>query len=317
MTDCYHTLAEGPLPEDQSAVVVLQGTGDDLGGRRRVTVHEHDHWLVRYARSQASPVGLLAELTELLPPGRAAAGGGEDRPPLQEHVRHEERLVEVAARVPAQVDDDSAGILEGLERVRDLLCRLACHSIQRHVADVSRQYGGLDGGHVHRIPLYGERQGLPHTRPPHGQSHRCSGGAPDAVRRRGRGPGRGVVLVHPNDHIADLKASLCSRGAAEHGRYRDHVVELADGDADAGVVAGRLLFELLDLRRSEDGRIRIAQLLDQAVEGVGPQRRVAVGLHVESPDLLQRAQEHLGFDPAVQATAAWFPVLTLGLRGGG
>src|SRR5690606_20605422 len=36
-------LAEGLLADDHRAVVLLQGAGDDLGGRGRVGVDQHDH----------------------------------------------------------------------------------------------------------------------------------------------------------------------------------------------------------------------------------------------------------------------------------
>ncbi len=42
MNDALHqALAKARLSDDQSAIVILHGAGDDLGGRSRVIVHQN------------------------------------------------------------------------------------------------------------------------------------------------------------------------------------------------------------------------------------------------------------------------------------
>ena len=101
----HQTLAEGTAADDGGAVVVLHGTGEDLGGRRRALVEQHHQWNLL--------IGSLA-VTAVFLAGRLAALGIDNQTLVgQELVCHVDCCRQVAARVVAQVD---AEVLESLLR---------------------------------------------------------------------------------------------------------------------------------------------------------------------------------------------------------
>ena len=92
-------LAERAGAENRRALVVLQGAGDDLRGRGRTAVDEDDQ---RLALGEVA--GLRVEALRIL---SVAAAGRDDLAAVEERVRHHDGLVEQAARVVAQVDDEA------------------------------------------------------------------------------------------------------------------------------------------------------------------------------------------------------------------
>ncbi len=93
----HRALAERARADDGRALVVLQRAGDDLGGRGRAAVDQHDDRLAlrQIARAGVVALGLLG----------VAAAGRDDLAAVEEGVRHRDRLVEQAAGVVAQVED--------------------------------------------------------------------------------------------------------------------------------------------------------------------------------------------------------------------
>ena len=124
------TLAEARLPDDERAVVILKRAGDDLGRRRGALVGQHDHRNRRSDRRRLGGVILLRTLASL--------HRGDLLPLLQEHVGDLEALRENAARIAAQVDDDSARALrlELLDGGGDVLRGVLIELLQRDVADL-------------------------------------------------------------------------------------------------------------------------------------------------------------------------------------
>ena len=93
-------LAEGGLADDEGAVVVLQGAGDDLRGGGGVSVDQDDDGvLVGVGFSVGCTVDLVGE--------GAAALGDDDLALLEELAGDIDGLVEQAAGVAAQVDDEA------------------------------------------------------------------------------------------------------------------------------------------------------------------------------------------------------------------
>ena len=93
-----------PLPKERVPSTVARRwsckrAGDDLGSRGRAAVDQHDH---RLAVDQIA--GTRAEALHLL--GMPAAGG-DDLAALQEGVGDEDRLVEQAAGIAAEIEDEA------------------------------------------------------------------------------------------------------------------------------------------------------------------------------------------------------------------
>ena len=95
----HRALAERARADHGRALVVLQRAGHDFRGRGRAAVDQHDHRLAlgQVAGAGVEALGLLG----------VAAAGRDDLAPLQERVRHRDRLIEQAARIVAQVEDEA------------------------------------------------------------------------------------------------------------------------------------------------------------------------------------------------------------------
>ncbi len=95
----HEPLAERGLADDQSPVPILHRTGDDLARRGGPVVHQHHQGNVR------KPPGARGNIlvVEFRPP----SFGVDDLPPLRHQlVDHLERLLQVPAGIPAQIEDE-------------------------------------------------------------------------------------------------------------------------------------------------------------------------------------------------------------------
>ena len=149
-------LAEGGLADDEGAVVVLQGAGDDLSGGGGVAVDQDDDGvLVGAGFAVGGAVDLVGE--------GAAALGDDDLALLEKLVGDIDGLVEQAAGVVAQIEDEAvqgAGGLEVVERVAHLAAG-GLHEVgDVDVADAGlEQEGDIDGvaGNLVAHQVEGER----------------------------------------------------------------------------------------------------------------------------------------------------------------
>ena len=96
----HRALAVGARPDDHRAVAVLQRRGDHLGGARGAPVDEHDDRRGRVAVADGVERAV----------GRVALLVGHHGPAVEEGRRHLDGLVEQAAGVAPQVEDDAAGV---------------------------------------------------------------------------------------------------------------------------------------------------------------------------------------------------------------
>ena len=104
-------LAEGGFAYDEGAVVVLQGSGDDLGGGCGVAIDEDDDGvLVGALLTVGGAVDLVRE--------GAAVLGDDDLALLEELVGHVDGFVEEPAGVAAEVDDEALEVALGLRTCR-------------------------------------------------------------------------------------------------------------------------------------------------------------------------------------------------------
>src|SRR5207237_6400588 len=99
-------LPEGLCPEDERALVILERTGDDLGGARAPAVHEHDH------RKVAPRARLVREVLLLLI--LEAAVRVDDQPGVEEQIGDLHRLRQKTTGIVPEVEDEAlqpAGLL--------------------------------------------------------------------------------------------------------------------------------------------------------------------------------------------------------------
>src|SRR5262249_51949693 len=92
-------LAERGPAQDDAALAVLDGAGDDLRRGGRALVDQDDDLLA--FQQVAGAGGVDGDLAGV------AAAGRDDRAAVEEGVGHGHGLIEQAARVVAQVDDDA------------------------------------------------------------------------------------------------------------------------------------------------------------------------------------------------------------------
>src|SRR5262245_17963116 len=117
----HRSLAERARSDDGRALVILQRAGDDFRRRGRAAVDQDDD---RLALGDVAGPGV-----EALGLVGVAAAGRDDLALLEEGIRHRNGLVEQAARVVAQVDDEAL----------QLVARLVHHLVDR----APHAFGGL------------------------------------------------------------------------------------------------------------------------------------------------------------------------------
>src|SRR5690625_1938988 len=236
-------LAEGLLAYDQRAAVVLQRARHDLGGAGRVAVNQHHHGQVEAVRvGRGKPLRHPARPLE------------HDVAALQEFIGHQDPLIEEAAAVVAQVEDERGGalLLELLELLDELLVEAVIREGgDAHVTDVVRQQGRLDRDNLDLaahdlegddVVLAGSLHLQPHRRALRpadevGNIGGCHVGHVDAINREEDvaalhpGPGGGTVAVD-GEHL-DALAGL----AVTHRQDRAYALERAG--LVLGITAGR------------------------------------------------------------------------------
>ena len=101
--------AESGFADDQCAIVILQGAGDDFSSRGCVSVDEDDDRELRTFFAVGGTVDLVGE--------GAAALGDDDLALLEELVRGIDGFIEEAAGVAAEIEDEAVDIAEAVERI--------------------------------------------------------------------------------------------------------------------------------------------------------------------------------------------------------
>ena len=130
------------------ALVILKGAGDDLGGRGRAAIDQHDHRLA----GQRSPASASWRWVSL----GIAAARRHDLAAIEEGVGNRDRLIEQAARIVAQVDDVALqiGACLGLDRAQggvEAFLRLLAEGGDADIADVVALELGLHRLHTDQV----------------------------------------------------------------------------------------------------------------------------------------------------------------------
>ena len=249
----HERLAERRLADDVGAIVILEGAGDDFRRARTVTVRQRDD-------RDTGELAVLGRTIFLVRVRDAAVRGDDHLAARQELVGDLDRLVERAARIAADVEQQPLHALrrEIGERVLhvaigvlaevlhpDVAGRRVDHEVRRHRRDVDLVARELELDHLAvAAPLHAD------------VDLRALGTAQLAHRLLGR-PALHVLAFDVREDVAAANALLVRRRTLEDVHRRDVAVLRDDRHADAVVAAFLAFAHLRVLFRAEEARMRI------------------------------------------------------------
>ena len=235
--------------------MILQRAGDDLAGRGRVAVREHDERERRRERRSARRVALHL--------ARARAHRRDLRAVLEEQVADVDRLIDDAAAVAAQVDHDAARALacERLHRVLELLARRLVELEQRQVADLAVEQNRVR----HRRDVDHRARELEHdrrgdARPREGDAHLRARISLERVRHLRQLPAVHRLILDRDDVVAVVHAPRFGRRVRIDAAHDRHALLVLDEHAEPGIAPAGARRELGELLGRVERRVRIVDL---------------------------------------------------------
>ena len=278
----HERLPERRLSDDERTIVILQRAGDNLGGARAGAAHQRHHRQIQILTRFGRAVILIGI--------RNAAARVHDQVALgQEAVRHLDRLIERAAGIAAQVEDQT---------LHALLRELAQCSTQFRIGvlpevlklDVAsrrvQQDRGGDRRNVDFIPHDGKLDGFVVGGASNRDVHRRALGSAQLSHRLFGVPALGRLALDEDDDVATAQTSLVRGRAFEDVEDGDVAIDDVDGDAQAVVAAFLALTHLGKTARVHEARMRIERL-EHPGNGAVDQ---PVGLHLADVLLLDGLQ---------------------------
>ena len=138
--DLHRALAEALLADDQRAIVILERAGHDFARGRAHAIDQQDDGV---ARLGPAPLGVLFGAL-----ARVLRGRRHDGAVVEEGVGNLHRLIEKAARVAAEVEDEPhhALLVQVGQGLAEVALRVALEVLDFDVADVVAEHAVLDGG---------------------------------------------------------------------------------------------------------------------------------------------------------------------------
>src|SRR5579872_603315 len=252
----HRALAEGARADQRRALMILQGAGDDFGGRGGAAVNQHDHRLAM-REIGAGPRAVALRLFDVAPARR------DDLAAIDESIDDFDRLIEQAAWIVAQIENVAfeiavAGrVVElrhgGLESLVGLLGELgdsdvadvAALDMRTYRLDLDHVAGDLD---IHRLFL----------RPAHDlQLNRRIDRAAHLVDRLIEGHALNLLVIDGGDDVAGKYAGLGGGGVVDRRDDLDQAVLLGDLDAKAAEFALGLNLHLTEALGVHVARMRI------------------------------------------------------------
>ena len=294
------TLAEGARADDGRALVVLEGTGDDLGSRGRTAVDQNDH---RLALGEVAGAGVVA-----LRLVGVAAAGRDDLAVLEEGVGDRDRLIEQTAGVVAQIEDEALQLV-GRDVLEDLVDRIA-QAVEglfvelgdAQITDVAALFTRAHRLDADRVADDLDLQRLGGALAADGQRDRRIDRAAHLVDRLVQAEALHLIAVEMGDEVAGAHAGAGGRGLVDRGDDLDEAVLHGDLDAEATELAARLHLHVLEGLRRHVARMGIERG-QHAVDGAFDQLRIVGLLDVVGADALEHVAEQIE--------------LAIGLCGGG
>ncbi len=117
--------------------MILQGAGNDLGGRGGIAVHQHDDRIVAAVVAVARGVHMFGGGAAFVRNDHIAFG--------QEMIAHRDGFIQQAARIAAQVENEAFELvlIHRLERFFHLVAGGFVELFEEHVADARLQQEGV------------------------------------------------------------------------------------------------------------------------------------------------------------------------------
>ena len=293
--DALHgALAKRLLAHDHRALEILQAAGNDLGRAGAAAVDQHHHW--QFANLAAAPGAILFLAL------RSPAFGAHHHLAAREKLfRHVNRLIQQAAGIVAQIENQAGAVLllnfgqRFLQILRGVIAKLA----DANVADGFRQEfivrgafeidHGTDGDHfADEFDLLG----LAGAGPEKSQLH-LGGRLAAELLHRFREIASHVFAIHLEQFIPGQDAGLFPGGAFHWGDHRDAVRPDGDHEANATVLAFGILAEFVVLARLHVLAVRV-QRVEHAFQRAFDQGIIGkvLALDVLLPDALHDQREN-------------------------
>src|SRR5574341_117645 len=260
----HRALAEGLGPQDHRPLPVLQGAGHNLRGAGRAAVDQDHHGPSGVA---VAVLGREAEILVL----EASLRVDDELPLVQEHVGHRHRLVQQAARVVAQIQDQGGGAaLPGLlHRLLQVLGRPLLERGEPDVIQALPQVFVADALDLDGLADQGDVEGLRPPLPEDADGHLGSLGPAELAHRVHQGHVLGGLVLDLDDAVTGLDAGAIRRRAVDGGDDGEHPVLHRDLDAQAPEAPLGLHLHLPEGIGRHEGTVRIQgfqHALDRAVD---------------------------------------------------
>ena len=287
------------MPSTVARLIVLQRAGDDLGGRGRPAVDQHDHrqgLQLRTHRLQmvdstvAKIVPALREQAHLRVLGHAF-GEHDRRTGRQERRRHPDGGAQQPARIVAQVQHDTgdAGVVlvqESGQPGHQALGRMDLELRQADVRVTRVDQAHPDAAAVDQLAGHGEAPDLVLAIARHGELDRRAALPADLLNDLLQALSLNAAPADCDDDIARLDACPRGRPALEHRHHLDAALLHRDLEAEPAVLATVVVVQLAKGLGIEIGRMRI-EAAQHAIDRTGDELGVVDGLDVVGLDLLE------------------------------
>jgi hypothetical protein len=245
-------LAEGGFADDQAAIVILHGAGNDFGSGGGIVVDDDDQ---RHGHALITAHGI-----ERAVGGVAAVIGNDELALLEEHIADGDGFVEQAAGVAAEVEDQAVEIggAELFEGFGDFPVGGLVELRETDIADAGLEHeGDIDGVARDFVAGNGEGKGIGVA---FAGDENLDDGALGTLEHVGDFAGGQAVcglVVHLNNDVSRAEASVIGR-CANVGSY-DNGVGVPGGDdhADAVILAALVFTEKGELAGIKEVGVRV------------------------------------------------------------
>ena len=284
----HERLAERRFADDVGAVVILQRARHDLRRARAAAVRHDDD-------RDIGELAVFGRAVILVGVGHAAARVDDHLAARHELVDHLDGLIERAARIVADVEQQPAHAFrrERLQRAAQIAIRVLAEVAQLDVTGArvdheKRRHGGNGDLVAHELDVDHVRV----TAPPQRNLHRRTARAAQLLHRLIGVPALRAFARDVRDDVALPHALFVGRRSLEHELRDDVAVHGADLDPDAVVVPFLPLAHLRVLARVEEARVRIERREHAAHRAVHQAIRIDL-VDVAGFDGAQRGRERL------------------------
>src|SRR5208283_4191488 len=226
----HQALAERDFANDQAAIVVLNGSGDNFGGGGGAAIDQHHQRIILASIAVGRYVALFG--------GRAAVVGNDQLSLLEKFVGYADALAEQASGILAQIEDQAFQIAHLVERIGYFMLGGFLETGDVQVSDAGLDHEmEVDAIARNLVADDGEFDGVVGTFAQHGDA---DGGTFRSLEQIGYVRGAHVVgglAVDGGDDVAGANAGAIGRRADEGSDDDNLIIAGADGHSDAVILA--------------------------------------------------------------------------------